>query len=30
VQVVMTVSGATTGALSGANVIAGYPHSGPT
>lgn len=30
VQVVMTVSGATTGAVSAAHVIAGYPHSGPT
>jgi hypothetical protein len=30
VQVVMTVMGATTGALSSASVIAGYPRSGPT
>jgi hypothetical protein len=30
VAVVMTTTGGTTGALSGASVIAGYPHSGPT
>lgn len=30
VRVVMTVSSASTGALSGANVVAGYPHQAPT
>lgn len=30
VRVVMTVSGATSGAASGANVVAGYPRSAPT
>jgi hypothetical protein len=30
VQVIMTISGATSGAISSAHVIAGYPHSGPT
>jgi hypothetical protein len=29
-KVVMTTNGATTGALSQANVIAGYPHNAPT
>jgi hypothetical protein len=29
-EVVMTTTGATTGALSQANVVAGYPHNGPT
>ena len=30
VAVVMTTTGGTTGALSGAHVVAGYPHNGPT
>jgi len=30
VAVVITTTGATTGALSGANIVAGYPHHAPT
>jgi hypothetical protein len=30
IEVVMTTTGATSGAVSAASVISGYPHSGPT